>query len=81
MSSQLTVSVVIPVYRAEQTLVDLYRQLSDAMSKLTPVWACRVARVPGSQRRPFQLTTIAVTRTLGAAGLRSGPGEVIWALR
>jgi undecaprenyl-phosphate 4-deoxy-4-formamido-L-arabinose transferase len=38
MSSQLTVSVVIPVYRAEQTLVDLYRQLSDAMSKLTPVF-------------------------------------------
>jgi glycosyltransferase involved in cell wall biosynthesis len=38
MPSQLTVSVVIPVYRAEQTLVDLHRQLSDAMSKLTPVF-------------------------------------------
>lgn len=34
----LTVSVVIPVYRAEQTLLDLYRQLSDAMSKVTPVF-------------------------------------------
>jgi undecaprenyl-phosphate 4-deoxy-4-formamido-L-arabinose transferase len=32
----LTVSVVIPVYRAEQTLLDLYRQLSDAMSEVTP---------------------------------------------
>jgi undecaprenyl-phosphate 4-deoxy-4-formamido-L-arabinose transferase len=38
MSNQLTVSVVIPVYRAEQTLVDLHRQLSDAMAKLTPVF-------------------------------------------
>ncbi len=38
MQSQLTVSVVIPVYRAEQTLADLHRQLSDAMSKLTPVF-------------------------------------------
>lgn len=34
----LTVSVVIPVYRAEQTLLDLYRQLSDAMSKVTPAF-------------------------------------------
>ncbi len=34
----LTISVVIPVYRAEQTLSDLYRQLSDAMSKVTPVF-------------------------------------------
>jgi glycosyltransferase involved in cell wall biosynthesis len=34
----LTVSVVIPVYRAEQTLLDLHRQLSDAMSKLTSVF-------------------------------------------
>ena len=33
-----TISVVIPVYRAEQTLSDLYRQLSDAMSKVTPVF-------------------------------------------
>jgi glycosyltransferase involved in cell wall biosynthesis len=33
-----TVSVVIPVYRAEQTLSDLYRQLSDAMSELTSVF-------------------------------------------
>lgn len=36
MPNQLTVSVVIPVYRAEQTLVDLHRQLCDAMAKLTP---------------------------------------------
>jgi glycosyltransferase involved in cell wall biosynthesis len=36
MPSQLTVSVVIPVYRAEQTLADLHGQLSAAMSKLTP---------------------------------------------
>ena len=35
MPNEPAVSVVIPVYRAEQTLVDLYRQLSDAMSKLT----------------------------------------------
>ena len=34
----LTVSVVIPVYRAEQTLFDLYRQLCNAMSKETPVF-------------------------------------------
>jgi glycosyltransferase involved in cell wall biosynthesis len=34
----LTVSVVIPVYRAQQTLLDLHRQLSDAMSKLTSVF-------------------------------------------
>jgi len=34
----LTVSVVIPVYRAEQTLPDLYRQLSEAMAKITPVF-------------------------------------------
>ena len=34
----LTVSVVIPVYRAEQTLFDLYRQLSAAMSKVTSVF-------------------------------------------
>ena len=33
-----TVSAVIPVYRAEQTLPDLYRQLSDAMSELTSVF-------------------------------------------
>lgn len=34
----LAVSVVIPVYRAEQTLFDLHRQLSDAMSRITPVF-------------------------------------------
>ena len=34
----LTVSAVIPVYRAEQTLSDLYRQLSDALSELTSVF-------------------------------------------
>lgn len=34
----LTVSVVIPVYRAEQTLIDLYQQLSAAMSEITPVF-------------------------------------------
>jgi glycosyltransferase involved in cell wall biosynthesis len=34
----LTVSVVIPVYRAEPTLLDLYSQLSDAMSKITAVF-------------------------------------------
>lgn len=34
----LTVSVVIPVYRAEQTLLDLYRELCDAMPKITPVF-------------------------------------------
>ena len=34
----LTVSVVIPVYRAEQTLPDLYRQLCDALSKVAPVF-------------------------------------------
>jgi polyisoprenyl-phosphate glycosyltransferase len=38
MSSQLTVSVVIPVYRAEQTLLDLYRQISAAMSEITRVF-------------------------------------------
>jgi glycosyltransferase involved in cell wall biosynthesis len=32
----LTVSVVIPVYRAEQTLMDLYGQVSAAMSEITP---------------------------------------------
>jgi glycosyltransferase involved in cell wall biosynthesis len=34
----LTVSVVIPVYRAEQTLLDLYRQVSAAMSEITSVF-------------------------------------------
>lgn len=34
----LTVSVVIPVYRAEQSLIDLHRQLSIAMSKETSVF-------------------------------------------
>ncbi|MDR5727425.1 MAG: glycosyltransferase family 2 protein [Terriglobia bacterium] len=34
----LTVSVVIPVYRAEPTLLDLYSQLSDAMLKITAVF-------------------------------------------
>ncbi len=34
----LTVSVVIPVYRAEQTLVDLYQQVSAAMSEITPTF-------------------------------------------
>ncbi len=34
----LTVSVVIPVYRAEQTLFDLYRQISAAMPEITPVF-------------------------------------------
>jgi glycosyltransferase involved in cell wall biosynthesis len=34
----LTVSVVIPVYRAEQTLLDLYDQLSAAMSEITSVF-------------------------------------------
>ncbi|HEY1648154.1 MAG TPA: glycosyltransferase family 2 protein [Terracidiphilus sp.] len=34
----LTVSVVIPVYRAEQTLLDLHGQLSAAMSKITSVF-------------------------------------------
>jgi glycosyltransferase involved in cell wall biosynthesis len=34
----LAVSVVIPVYRAEQTLVDLYNQLSAAMSEITSVF-------------------------------------------
>jgi hypothetical protein len=36
MPNQPTVSVVIPVYRVEQTLVDLHGQLSDAMLMLTP---------------------------------------------
>lgn len=34
----LTVSIVIPVYRAEQTLVTLYDQLSAAMSEITSVF-------------------------------------------
>jgi glycosyltransferase involved in cell wall biosynthesis len=34
----LTVSVVIPVYRAEQTLPELYRQLAAAMTEITPVF-------------------------------------------
>lgn len=34
----VTVSVVIPVYRAEQTLFDLYHQLSAAMSEITSVF-------------------------------------------
>lgn len=34
----LTVSVVIPVYRAEQTLLDLYSQLSAALSKVVPAF-------------------------------------------
>ncbi len=34
----LTVSVVIPVFRAEQTLFDLYHQLSAAMSEITSVF-------------------------------------------
>ena len=34
----LTVSVVIPVYRAEQTLSDLQRKLPDARSELTSVF-------------------------------------------
>jgi glycosyltransferase involved in cell wall biosynthesis len=34
----LKVSAVIPVYRAEQTLLDLYNQLSVAMSELTSVF-------------------------------------------
>ena len=33
-----TVSIVIPVYRAEQTLIELYHQLSDAMSEITSVF-------------------------------------------
>ncbi len=33
-----TLSVVIPVYRAERTLPDLYRELSDAVSALTSVF-------------------------------------------
>lgn len=34
----LTVSIVIPVYRAEQTLADLYHQLSAAMTDIAPVF-------------------------------------------
>jgi glycosyltransferase involved in cell wall biosynthesis len=34
----LTVSVVIPVYHAEKTLAELYRQLSAAMKNITPVF-------------------------------------------
>lgn len=34
-SFMLTVSVVIPVYRAEQTLLDLYREVSGAMAEIT----------------------------------------------
>jgi glycosyltransferase involved in cell wall biosynthesis len=34
----LTVSVVIPVYRAERTLRDLYEQLTTAMMRVTPVF-------------------------------------------
>ena len=34
----LTVSVVIPVYRAEQTLPELYRQLTAAMAEITSVF-------------------------------------------
>lgn len=34
----LTVTVVIPVYRAEKSLLDMYRQLSAAMSKITSVY-------------------------------------------
>ena len=33
-SLMLPVSVVIPVYRAEQTLLDLYLQVSAAMSEI-----------------------------------------------
>jgi undecaprenyl-phosphate 4-deoxy-4-formamido-L-arabinose transferase len=34
----LTVSVIIPVYRSEQILPELYRQLSAAMAAITPVF-------------------------------------------
>jgi glycosyltransferase involved in cell wall biosynthesis len=34
----LTVSVIVPVYRAEQTLSDLYRQLTAAMTEITPAF-------------------------------------------
>ena len=34
----LTVSVVIPVYHAETTLAELYRQLSAAMNNITSVF-------------------------------------------
>lgn len=34
----LTVSIVIPVYRAERTLSELYRQLTGTMSCITPVF-------------------------------------------
>jgi glycosyltransferase involved in cell wall biosynthesis len=34
----LTVSVVIPVYRAEQTLLDLYQQISAAMREVAPTF-------------------------------------------
>jgi len=34
----LTVSVVIPVYRAEQTLRELHQQLAAAMAQITPVF-------------------------------------------
>jgi glycosyltransferase involved in cell wall biosynthesis len=34
----LTVSVIVPVYCAEQTLPDLYRQLATTMTEITPVF-------------------------------------------
>ncbi len=34
----LAVSVIIPVYRAEQTLLELYRQIVAAMSEITPAF-------------------------------------------
>jgi len=34
----LTISVVIPVYRAEQTLAELYRQVTTALEAITPVF-------------------------------------------
>jgi glycosyltransferase involved in cell wall biosynthesis len=37
-SDMFTVSVIIPVYRAEHTLPDLYRQLVAAMAVITPVF-------------------------------------------
>jgi glycosyltransferase involved in cell wall biosynthesis len=34
----VTVSVIVPVYRAEQNLPELYRQLAGAMAEITPVF-------------------------------------------
>jgi undecaprenyl-phosphate 4-deoxy-4-formamido-L-arabinose transferase len=88
----LTISVVIPVYRAEQTLPELYRQLVSTMAEITPVFEIIFVEdgggdgswpiIAGLARGDYRVRGIRMSRNYGQhnallCGIRAARHDVI----